>query len=81
MHELVSHEKDALLSAFRNFFDASSGFTLLESSSSRPVPLSDFPRPCPLVGAPDSSSLESPFYRHASAEISEANVVRTDAVL
>ena len=74
-------ERDVLFSAFLNFLDASSGSTLLESSSSRPVPLSDFPRPCPLVGAPDSSSLESPFYRHTSAGVSKANVVRTDAVL
>ena len=61
MHELVKHEKDALLSAFLNFFDASSGFTLLESSSSLPDGSPGLPRPCPRAGAPDSSSLESPF--------------------
>ena len=63
MLELSNSEDitNVLFSAFLNFLDASSGFTLVESSSSLPEGSPGFPRPCPRVGAA-SSSLESPFY-------------------
>ena len=56
------NEQNVLLSAFLNLLDASSGSTLLKSSSSLVEGSAAFPRPCPRAGALASSSLESPFY-------------------